>query len=110
MNETSLEILKLLVQAGVLLMAAYVLPALRKRFMAGMDEKTYQIIRQAVYSVQQLYWADPGNKRKQICIELATEMLGNAGIRISSEQISVLIEAAVQEMHIAKGDYKKEKA
>lgn len=64
-------------------------------------------VQKAVYAAQQLLWAQDGKSRKKFAVNLATELLEKAGITISEGQLSALVEAAVQEMHIARGDYKE---
>lgn len=71
------------------------------------DKQIDGAIQKAVYAAQQLLWAQDGKTRKKFAVKLAADLLEKAGISINEGQLSALIEAAVQEMHIARGDYKE---
>ena len=71
------------------------------------DKQIDGAVRKAVYAAQQLLWAQDGKTRKKFAVNLATELLEKSGITINAGQLSALVEAAVQEMHIARGDYKE---
>lgn len=67
--------------------------------------ETSKIVKDAVYAAQQLFWNQDGAARKEYAVKLATEQLNKLGIKIDEKQLSSLIEAAVQELHVARGDY-----
>ncbi|MDD6716368.1 MAG: phage holin, LLH family [Firmicutes bacterium] len=104
MNETTFQIAELLVRIGTILVIAVLIPAAQKWMK---DKQIDGAVRKAVYAAQQLLWAQDGKTRKKFAVNLATELLEKAGITINEGQLSALVEAAVQEMHIARGDYKE---
>lgn len=104
MSETVYNITELIVRLAVLLIVAFVVPAIKK-WLEGKQINT--AIQKSVYCVQQLYWNEDGKDRKKVATEMAKELLEKAGIKIDSGQLSALIEAAVQELHVARGDYKE---
>ena len=104
MNETTFQIAELLVRIGTIFVIAVLIPAAQKWMK---DKQIDGAVRKAVYAAQQLLWAQDGKTRKKFAVNLATELLEKSGITINAGQLSALVEAAVQEMHIARGDYKE---
>lgn len=104
MSETVYNITELIVRLVVLLIAAFIVPALKKWLQ---NKQIDSAVQKAVYCVQQLYWNEKGEDRKKVATEMAKELLEKVGIEIDAGQLSALIEAAVQELHVARGDYKE---
>ena len=104
MNQTTYQIVESLVRLGTLFVIAVLIPAAQKWMK---DKQIDGAVRKAVYAAQQLLWAQDGKTRKKFAVNLATELLEKSGITINAGQLSALVEAAVQEMHIARGDYKE---
>ena len=104
MSQTTYQIVELLVRIGTLFVIAVLIPAAQKWMK---DKQIDGAVRKAVYAAQQLLWAKDGKSRKKFAVNLATDLLEKAGITINAGQLSALVEAAVQEMHIARGDYKE---
>lgn len=104
MSQTTYQIVELLVRIGTLFVIAVLIPAAQKWMK---DKQIDGAVRKAVYAAQQLLWAQDGKTRKRFAVNLATELLEKSGITINAGQLSALVEAAVQEMHIARGDYKE---
>lgn len=104
MNETTFQIAELLVRIGTLLVIAVLIPRIQKWMK---NKQIDSAVQKAVYAAQQLLWAQDGKTRKKFAVNLATELLEKSGITINAGQLSALVEAAVQEMHIARGDYKE---
>ena len=104
MSQTTYQIVELLVRIGTLFVIAVLIPAAQKWMK---DKQIDGAVRKAVYAAQQLLWAQDGKTRKKFAVNLATELLEKSGITINAGQLSALVEAAVQEMHIARGDYKE---
>ena len=104
MSQTTYQIVELLVRIGTLFVIAVLIPAAQKWMK---DKQIDGAVRKAVYAAEQLLWAKDGKSRKKFAVNLATDLLEKAGITINAGQLSALVEAAVQEMHIARGDYKE---
>ena len=104
MNKNTFEIALLLVRLIVAVMVVYIFPTITKYIKT---RQIYTVVDKAVKAAQQLLWAQDGKTRKKFAVNLATELLDKTGITINEGQLSALVEAAVQEMHIARGDYKE---
>lgn len=105
MNQNTYEIVTLIARLIVAVAVTYLIPQISKNLK---DKKIADAVQKAVYAAQQTLWKEDGQERKRFAVKLATQTLEKAHIKITEEQLSSLIEAAVQEMHIAKGDYTKE--
>lgn len=106
MNETVYRITELAVRLAVLVIVSVLIPQMKKVIR---NQQVDAVVKKAVYAAQQLLWDSDGTKRKAFAQKMAQELLGKIGIKIDAGQLSALIEAAVQEMHIAKGDYRENK-
>ena len=95
MNETVYRITELAVRLAVLVIVSVLIPQMKKVIR---NQQVDAVVKKAVYAAQQLLWDSDGTKRKAFAQKMAQEL-----------QLSALIEAAVQEMHIAKGDYRENK-
>lgn len=102
MSEVAYQIVEMVVRLAVAVIAAYVLPVVSravKQYMAQSE------VGKAVMAAQQTMWKASGEERKELAMKLAREALNTLHISMSDDQLSALIEAAVQEMHIDRGDY-----
>lgn len=105
MSDVTMEIVTLVERLIVVLVVAVLAPAVKKWLNAKQIDRA---VEKGVNTAQQLYWSESGAQRKSIAIGIAKGLLEKAGIKISEAQLDALIEAAVQELHIARGDYKVE--
>ena len=105
MNETTFRIVELVVKLLAAVLATYVVPAAARWIRQQLIQTE---IGKAVLAAQQTLWEKSGPERKEFAMKAARAALDELHISMSDEQLSLLIEAAVQEMHISKGDYPKE--
>lgn len=102
MSETTYQIVEMAVRLAVAILAAYVLPLVGRAVRQNMAQSE---VGKAVMAAQQTMWKASGPERKELAMKLAREALNTLHISMSDDQLSALIEAAVQEMHIDRGDY-----
>nr|DAF70544.1 MAG TPA: holin [Caudoviricetes sp.] len=105
MNETTFRIVELTVKLLAAVLATYVVPTAARWIRQQLIQTE---IGKAVLAAQQTLWAKSGMERKEFAMKAARAALDELHISMSDEQLSLLIEAAVQEMHISKGDYPEE--
>lgn len=105
MNETAFRIVELAVKLLAAVLATYVVPAAARWIRQQLIQTE---IGKAVLAAQQTLWEKSGPERKEFAMKAARAALDELHISMSDEQLSLLIEAAVQEMHISKGDYPEE--
>lgn len=103
MDEIIMEALKLMLMLISFVVCAYLLPWIRQKVGETKMEQLEQYVQQAVYAVQQLFWQKTGDERRAKAIELIADWCAKNNISVTQDQIRVLIEAAVKEMHIAEG-------
>ena len=96
------KILQLIVCILFMVLVGYALPLIQQR----MNDEKLNFVRKlteiSVYAVQQLHWDLPGEDRKQIAIKKITEILISYGIKITDQELNLLIEAAVKGMNIGR--------
>lgn len=95
MNDVLYTIIQIIVAGSTVLIMRYVLPYLKLKLSRLISDNLFEEILKAVKSVQQ----DPvfvlGKDKKDEVIVRITAWANNNGIRITQEQLSGLIEAAV---------------
>ena len=96
MNELTLTVLELVATVVTIWVARYAIPYLKNSFVMS-------IVRKGVYMAQQLHAAEPGAVRKALVVKYASEILDRLHIRITQEELSVLIEAVVKQLRIEEG-------
>lgn len=105
MNENTYRLIELAVRLIAGLLALYVIPVVSRAIKQRLAQSE---IGKAVLAAQQTLWTKSGPERKEFAMKTARAALNELHISMSDEQLSLLIEAAVQEMHISKGDYLEE--
>lgn len=105
MNESTYRLIELAVRLIAGLLALYVIPVVSRAIKQRLAQSE---VGKAVLAAQQTLWAKSGTERKEFAMKAARAALDELHISMSDEQLSLLIEAAVQEMHISKGDYPEE--
>lgn len=103
MSDMILEALKVVVMLAVLLVVRYVIPWIKAKIGAEKMEEVKTWVNAAVLMAQQVYNAKTGPERKAIVVDLIRGMLIKKNIDISTEQLDMLIEAAVKAMKMREG-------
>ena len=84
------------------IVTAYLIPLIKSKTAASDLEKYKMWARIAVECAELVIsGSGRGEDKKQYCIKQLTKILNSKGIKITDEQMNMLIEAAVKEMHIA---------
>ena len=105
MNESTYRLIELAVRLIAGILALYVIPVVSRVIKQRLAQSE---VGKSVLAAQQTLWAKSGTERKEFAMKTARAALDELHISMSDEQLSLLIEAAVQEMHISKGDYPEE--
>lgn len=80
------------------------IPYLKRKISADDRSKIATIVRCGVMAAEQIYHeSGQGQKKKEYVIEY----LRNAGIKISEEELDVLIEAAVKELNLWQAEFEQ---
>ena len=98
MADIIFEVIKIVVMLTALLVARYVVPWMNEMVQ---DAKTRQILewtKQGVLAVQQMYYAETGETRKEMVKVFLGDFLKEKNVTLTDEQVSMLIEAAVKQM------------
>lgn len=99
------EILKLVVMAGVAIIAVLVrrdlLPYIQQKATSEQFAAAREMAEMFVYMAQQVFGDKPGKERKIIVRDALTNALHEAGINLSDQFIDDMIEAAVKGLRIA---------
>jgi len=103
MNEYTLALLKIVVSAAVTIITAVVVPYIREKIKDTKYERLLQIVETAVRAAEQIYKEKgQGKAKKEEVIAFVTDWMNKHGIKITEEQLSQLIEAAVYRMNVEK--------
>lgn len=101
MDAILFEVIKL----AVMLVVGFLVGALahlRTKYGKEFDE-VYAWATVAVQWAQQVYWAESGAQRKTVVVNFMKDLRDKHKIRLTDEQIEVLVEAAVKQMNAADG-------
>lgn len=101
MSENVFRVVELAVRLSVGLLAIYVIPVVSRAIRQKLAQSEAG---KAVLAAQQTLWEKSGQERKEFAMKAARAALDELHISMSDEQLSILIEAAVQEMHISRGE------
>ena len=101
MSENVFRVVELAVRLSVGLLAIYVIPVVSRAIRQKLAQSE---VGKAVLAAQQTLWEKSGQERKEFAMKAARAALDELHISMSDEQLSILIEAAVQEMHISRGE------
>ena len=105
MDQTMVEILKLVVMAGAAIVAVLVrkdlLPFIQSKATAEQYQTAREMAEMFVYMAQQVFGDKSGKERKQIVKDALTNALHEAGINLSDLFVDDIIEAAVKGLRIA---------
>lgn len=95
MNDIMFEILKAVVSISVIAIMRYVIPMLK-------DNYQYRLVLNAVKAAEQQYKDATGSDKREVVIKYATEQLNKWGLKITDEQLRILLESAVYEINANK--------
>lgn len=96
MDDSIFEICRVVATLAGLVVAYYVIPALKAVVARHIDEDILDFVKSAVYAAQQTL-TDNGIKKKYV-LKVVSEWLTDKGIKMTDEQIDILIESAVLAM------------
>ena len=100
MSDILFEVLKLIVMVGALLIGVRVLPYLKANIAADKIDSFRTWALDAVLYAQQMLWSETGETRKRVVFDILTRIRDKQNIDITDDQIDILIEAAVKQLHI----------
>lgn len=108
MNDILFDIIRVVVFSVFLFMCKYLLPLAKKWINERISQNQYElivsIINEAVKAAEQEFkgQSGQGQEKKAQVVAFVTKYCMTHGLNVSSEQISLLIEAAVYAMNMAK--------
>lgn len=101
MSDMVFELVKVAVMLAALVAARYIIPWVKDRMGENQLEQVTRWVKSAVLYAQQTMWSESGAERKKTVERIVWEMLADHNIKITEEQLDILIEAAVKEMKIS---------
>lgn len=99
MRDIVLELLKLTIMIATMLITRYAIPWIKAK---TENETMHALIDwavQAVLAAEQCHQSESGPERKAIVTKFIKQILEQKNIALSDEEIDVMIEAAVKQMH-----------
>lgn len=99
MNEIVFDVCRIVATIIGIVVAYYVIPALKTVVQNHIDENITGFINSCVYAAEQIY-NDPktGTTKKKFVLKAVTDWLNARNIKITDEQLNILIESAVLAM------------
>lgn len=98
MNDLVFEICRIIATIIGLVVAYYVVPALKAMVENHTDSNINGFINAAVYAAQQTYNKEDTALKKKYVVKVVTDWLNERDIHITNEQLDILIESAVLAM------------
>lgn len=105
MNDVTFQILKIVVSAAALIITTVLVPYVKEKIKDTKYERLLNIVETGVKAAEQIYKEGQGETKKEEVILFVSNWMIDHGIKITNEQLSQLIEAAVYRMN---ADKKKE--
>lgn len=104
MNDIVFEVCRLIATIIGLVLAYYIIPALKTMIKEHTSNDIIEFTRLCVYAAEQIYRSaeKSGNIKKKYVEERVADWLNDNGVSISADQIDVLIESAVLAMNSAR--------
>ena len=100
MDQTMVEILKLVIMAGVALIVVLfrrdLVPFIQSKATAEQLRTAQELAEMFVYMAQQIFGDKSGAERKKIVKQALTDALQNSGIEMTDQFVDDMIEAAVK--------------
>ena len=98
MDQTTIEILKLVVTAAIALIVVFIrkdlIPFIQSKTTAEQFRTAQEMTEMFVYMAQQIFKDKTGKEKKQIVKDALSGALNNAGINLTDQFIDDMIEAA----------------
>ena len=101
-REIIMELLQAVVMLAVVLATRYLVPYIIERIGSERLATAAKLAEQAVLYAEQLHGAGTGYEKKQMVVRLLKRLLEDRGIQVSTEELDMLIEAAVRAMNAGK--------
>ena len=101
MRDIILELLKLTIMIATLVITRYVVPWIKAKTQNDTMSVLIDWTMQAVLAAEQVHQAQPGSERKAIVTKFIKELLAQKNLKLTDEEIDVMIEAAVKQMNAA---------
>lgn len=98
-TQTFMTIALAIISIAGALVSAYLIPWIKNNISAKDMETIVFWVRFAVRCADQLFTPEQWEQKKQYVLGYIIDMAAKLGIRLSEEDINVLIEAAVNEIH-----------
>lgn len=103
MNEIVFDICKVAATVAGVIVACYVIPAMKAIVEAHVDENITGFINACVYAAQQTFRKEDTVMKKKYVLSHVSDWLKAHNIEITDEQLDVLIESAVLAMKTETG-------
>lgn len=100
MNDILFMVLEVVVSAAVMAISRYVVPLVISELRNSKHEYAAELVMMAVRAAEQMISAPGSGGRKY---EMVFDIVKTSGVKMTDEQIQLLIEAAVQAMNAEKG-------
>lgn len=100
MNDLTVKLLAAIASAIGILITMYVIPFLRAKIGNEKFNEYLEWAKKAVECAEMIFGPGEGAQKKAYCIEVLTRIINSKKEIITAEQLEVIIEAAVKEMHI----------
>lgn len=97
MSDLVFSVIEVVIRLLVVIFVAYILPPARNLLEKILAERW---AKDAVNAAQQLMSKQTGTERKEYVVQQLTQALNEKNVKITEEQIDMLIEAAVKQMKI----------
>lgn len=100
MSETLFKILQYVIYALIIVVARYIIPLIRTKLQGTKFEEVIKFIEKAINAAEKIYENIPksGEEKKAYVIKVTTEYINKIGIKITEEQLNVLIEGIFVEL------------
>lgn len=103
MNQAIYNLIMLAVMIIAAIVSSYLVPILKSRIGTETYGMVSSVVQDAVLMAQQVMAEQPGKERKDFVMNWAAARLLEYGIDVDTEQLSVMVEAAVKRMKLAGG-------
>ena len=98
-RDITMKILELAVTIVALVITRYVIPYLKAKTENERFDKAVKAVCEAVKAAEQIFGEKDGETKKRYVMSYTLKLLGNAGVKMSEQELETLIEAAVHTMN-----------
>lgn len=100
MDAEVLKVLQYVIYVLIFVMARYAIPLIRTKLQGTKLDETIKYIEKVMNAAEKVYENIPksGEEKKAYVIKYATEYINKIGIKITQEQLNVLIEGVFVEL------------